>query len=136
MRDHLFNAGDSDVDLGSRSAEAGVAFILDNDDCARIGNQEICAAHAYFRFEELFDARQFELSWFVSHLDDFFFDAQFFGEDIGDVVTGEVKRRGDDMGRSLVGELKNIFAQICFDGFELMFFQAFVEVNFFAGHGF
>ena len=52
--------------------------------------------------------------------DHFVFDAQFLGENVGDVVARQVQGGRDDVIRALVGELEDIFAEIGFDGFQLM----------------
>ncbi len=47
-----------------------------------------------------------------------------------------MQRRRDDVIRTLVGQLEDIFAEIGFNGFQLMLLQALVEMNLLAGHGF
>ena len=68
--------------------------------------------------------------------DHFVLDAQLLGENVGDVVAGQMQRGRDDVIRALVGQLKDVFAEIGFHGFQLMLFQALVEMDLLAGHGF
>ena len=68
--------------------------------------------------------------------DHFVLDAQLLGENVGDVVAGQVQRGRDDVIRALVRQLENVFAEIGFHGFQVMLFQALVEMDLLAGHGF
>ena len=61
---------------------------------------------------------------------------QFFREEFGTLFTVQMDGRHDHMGRTLSGNGKHPFAEVCFPDMQAFFFQVAVEVDFLRGHGF
>ena len=99
------------------------------------GDGEIAAGDAHARLE-IFVAEVFSGDggeFFVNGGEGF---AEFFLEELTHVGHGEVDGGGDDMHRSLVGELHDVFAQIGFDRADAVGFQHVVQLHFLGDHRF
>ena len=115
--------------FGRGTGQPGVAFVLDDDDCAGVGDDEIRPGNSDARVQK-FGAQS-----------DARFGGQLLGgrvrwriEHLGDLFDGLVQGGRDDVIRSLLGKLNNVLAEVGFNHFDAARFQVMVEVNFLGDH--
>ena len=117
-RNQLLDSRHRDVNLRRGSGQARVALVFDESHRAGIGDQEIGAADADVGGQEFLpqhaarDQRLLLDHRLVGH-------AQGAREQIAHVVAGQVQGRRDNMIRTLVRELQDVFAQIGLHRFQI-----------------
>jgi len=133
-RRELVEAGQGNVDPGQGGGQPGIALVGDDADGARGGDGEVGPGNAHVglavpgpklpagHLDELLDV----------HVLGFFGD---LGEEIGHLVPGEVDGRHDHVGRALVAQLDDPFAQIRLGHLKAFGLQMMIEMDFLGGHG-
>jgi len=132
-RQEFLDPGDGDVDPWSRRREPVVALVLDEDDAARLGDQEVRSAHADRRLAEHVSklgaclhrqlGRVLRIgSETLSH------------ETPSDVNPVLMDDRGHDVAGVISVDLNDVLAQIGFDGAKPRAFERGVEADLFGRH--
>ena len=130
----LVDAHEGHVDARQCGHQTGVAFVGDQADAAGFGHGEVGARDAHV------GVHVFLAQLAASHLDQlldvgFLLLAGDVGEQIFDLMTRQVDGGHDHVGRTLVAQLDDPFAQVGFDDFEPFVFQVMVEERLLGGHG-
>ncbi len=135
IRDKAFHAHQRDVSLGDACDHAGVAFVGDNAHAARLCHAEVDSAQADVGGEEDF-AQNFSRG--CGQCGDVFGvgNADLFMKELRHLLPGEMRRRCDDVTRSLVPKLHDVLAEVGLDHIDAFIFQRMVEFDFFRDHAF
>ena len=132
--DHLFNPHHCHMDPGEGGGETGVALVFQDDDGPGLGQGEVGPADPQAGLK-IFIPQEFP-----GHHGQFFRvlvirHTQLLGEQRGHLLLGLVQGRGDDMGRSLPGQLDDKFAQVGLPDLDSGGLQVAVQIDLFGGHG-
>src|SRR5881296_2550314 len=127
-RNDLLHADDGDVHRGKACRQVGVALVRDEDERARVGDEDVAAGDADVRLEERaakLIARDRDKGGRV--VADRMSDD--FREQRGDLLARLVDRRRDEVGWALAGELDDPFAEVGLDGGDAIRREVFVELD-------
>ena len=130
----LVYAHECHVDTGQGGHQAGVALVGDQADTAGLCHGEVRSGNAHVRFNVFLP--QFASGHFDQLLDfRVLLLAGDLGEEIADLIAGEMDGRHDHVGGAFVAQLDDPFAQIGLGHFQTGIFQVMVEQGFLCGHG-
>ena len=120
---------------GRGGAEAAVAFVGDDHQSARLGHDEVGPADAEVGLHELVPQGR---AGHCGHLFDVFLvgHTELPGKELGDVFFRFVQRGGNQVGRSLAGQLYNVLAQVRLVDVDAHGLQDRVQLQFFGHHAF
>ena len=131
----FLDADQRDVDFGRGQAEAGVAFVGHEHEATGVGRDEIRAGDPRPR-PEVFAAHEFPRAAGDGFRIIVIVPQPLAFETAGDVATGFVDDRTDDVARVVAVDLHDVFAEVAFDGLDPLVGQVVVEVDFLGDHAF
>ena len=124
-------------DLGQGLGEIAIAFIGDDHRGAGLGDEEIRAGDADIGGEEFLAQHAARLRQQAGRLVEIAVGGQM-GVDAAEIVLdlrlGEVNRGRDDVGRQLVAQLDDVFAEIGLDRRDAVAFEEIVEADLLGDH--
>ena len=131
--DDFLDPHERDVDARQRERHPAVALVLDDDERAALGAREVDAGDAHaggakLRAQDAPCGGRQRLGGRVPRL------AQPPREEIGNIVLGQMDRRGDDVRRRLAGELDDVLAEIGLHGLDVRRCERRVEGDLFRDH--
>ena len=132
-RDDLLDPHDGDVHRGQSRGEVGVAFVGDEHERPRVGDEGVAAGDPDVRIDEALpqflprdgDERRDVVRDRMTH---------DLAEELGDLLAGLVDSGGDDVRRPLAGELDDPLAEVGLHSVDALRLEVIGESDFLSGH--